>query len=652
MLTRTVVSISLLLIITSLFFFYLNGNPPVFPLDDAYIHFVYAQNLAEGHGLCFNAGEKSFGSSSPLWVAILSLCSSLGIDLYVAALVLSFLFFFVSSVLVFMLCEEIFKAPGSRLFAFMAALLYVSSGNTTWICLSGMETSLFVMLCLSCVYLYLRNGFDIITAIVAGLVVMCRVTGMFLIVPMLSVDYFKYKKFRTTILITVLIVFPYYLYQKLFAGSFFPVTARGKILTYVNRGWNIEDICCYLAAIIKYLFLYEPAFFIALLISVAGLSFMFFKKKSGTWNAAEGFILLCLWILFHVGAHAVMFRTLNQNFRYLAVIFPCLSIITVYTIYCLFDVKGKRTLAVLIVSLLVIVSFSRQMFWKGVYQKNIEHMDRVYIKCAKWIVKNTSDSRIAAFDIGIIKHISGRYVVDVGGVTDVKVHPYLRTHDVGRYIRRKSVSLVVYSRMPDCDMWSGIYRSEYDRQAVLRQSLLASFSTELYKVPSITHSFKLDVYRVDDWMSAENPRLKDLFYTGDVLGIKSSFKKITDSLELTGVDPEQSVIQITNNMPQQLVLLYYWKATDKIMEKPEIRTLFVHANSGRIIFEKKHTPTHDLFPPAEWMPGKTVRERHVIWIPDVSPPGRYEIRVGNGRTMQTFLCGSFVLEKSVLNILY
>jgi hypothetical protein len=57
-------------------------------LDDAYIFFVYARNVATGQGWSFNAGETSFGTSSVLWTLLLALPALFGIDLVQASRVL------------------------------------------------------------------------------------------------------------------------------------------------------------------------------------------------------------------------------------------------------------------------------------------------------------------------------------------------------------------------------------------------------------------------------------------------------------------------------------------------------------------------------------------------------------------------------------
>ncbi|HEV8377094.1 MAG TPA: tetratricopeptide repeat protein [Candidatus Polarisedimenticolia bacterium] len=55
------------------------------PVDDAYISYRYAENLAAGRGLVFNPGEKVEGYSNFLWVISLALCKVLGASVPVAS---------------------------------------------------------------------------------------------------------------------------------------------------------------------------------------------------------------------------------------------------------------------------------------------------------------------------------------------------------------------------------------------------------------------------------------------------------------------------------------------------------------------------------------------------------------------------------------
>jgi hypothetical protein len=48
--------------------------------DDTFIHLQYARHLSTGHGLVFNPGERVYGCTSPLWVALLADAMALGFD--------------------------------------------------------------------------------------------------------------------------------------------------------------------------------------------------------------------------------------------------------------------------------------------------------------------------------------------------------------------------------------------------------------------------------------------------------------------------------------------------------------------------------------------------------------------------------------------
>jgi hypothetical protein len=48
--------------------------------DDTFIHLHYARHLAQGLGPVFNAGERVYGCTSPLWIALIALGIKLGAD--------------------------------------------------------------------------------------------------------------------------------------------------------------------------------------------------------------------------------------------------------------------------------------------------------------------------------------------------------------------------------------------------------------------------------------------------------------------------------------------------------------------------------------------------------------------------------------------
>lgn len=56
--------------------------------DDAYITMTMARNMAQGHGLAFNADERLYVSTAPLWALLIALLRRIGIDTVVATRVL------------------------------------------------------------------------------------------------------------------------------------------------------------------------------------------------------------------------------------------------------------------------------------------------------------------------------------------------------------------------------------------------------------------------------------------------------------------------------------------------------------------------------------------------------------------------------------
>jgi len=48
--------------------------------DDTFIHLQYARHLASGAGPVFNVGERVYGCTSPLWMALIALGIRLGAD--------------------------------------------------------------------------------------------------------------------------------------------------------------------------------------------------------------------------------------------------------------------------------------------------------------------------------------------------------------------------------------------------------------------------------------------------------------------------------------------------------------------------------------------------------------------------------------------
>jgi hypothetical protein len=123
------------------------GGQSHFVPDDAFITYVYARNLAEGHGLRFNAADPDpvEGFSSPLHVGFAALAEAAGMDPVVSTRVLSLLAFLAVPVVAARVLVR--RRRGVALLAAGVAWLPLAAlPETTQHLVSGMETVLFAAL--------------------------------------------------------------------------------------------------------------------------------------------------------------------------------------------------------------------------------------------------------------------------------------------------------------------------------------------------------------------------------------------------------------------------------------------------------------------------------------------------------------------------
>lgn len=118
-----------------------------FPLDDAWIHGVYARSFAWGHGLQYNPGQQEAGSTSPLW-AMVSAPAHWLIGLGTTAVVLGVKFI---GVLLGLVCLRAItcigrKISGSAVAGCIAACLFALDPRFLFSSMSGMENTLLLAL--------------------------------------------------------------------------------------------------------------------------------------------------------------------------------------------------------------------------------------------------------------------------------------------------------------------------------------------------------------------------------------------------------------------------------------------------------------------------------------------------------------------------
>ena len=159
-------------------------DPLLMPLDDTYIHFQYARQIAHGDPLVYNPGDPATsGGTSLLYPPLLAVGYLLGFggwSLAYWALLLGVAAHLGASWLVYLIGRENPLTPTRHDgIALVLAVTYAVGGPFVWAALSGMETTLFIFLALLTLYAVQCDHFRL-AIIAATLVTLTRPEGLVL----------------------------------------------------------------------------------------------------------------------------------------------------------------------------------------------------------------------------------------------------------------------------------------------------------------------------------------------------------------------------------------------------------------------------------------------------------------------------------------
>jgi arabinofuranosyltransferase len=134
---------------------------PLQGIDDANIYFVYAKNLAEGHGFVYNpGGERVEGFTSMLWAVILGIYYMLG-PMEALALLTNFILISYSLYRLSLLADKLSTSSSSGFMSLPAwlILLFVGlvPGYLDWTLFTHMETGIWSCLLILCSVLLLEQ---------------------------------------------------------------------------------------------------------------------------------------------------------------------------------------------------------------------------------------------------------------------------------------------------------------------------------------------------------------------------------------------------------------------------------------------------------------------------------------------------------------
>lgn len=416
-----------------------------FPLDDAWIHQTYARNLAERGEWAFVAGQPSAGSTAPLWTLLLSLGYLLHVPFRLWAYALGGVSLVGTALLVARLTGRLF--PDERWALLLGGLAGVLEWHLVWAAASGMETLLFAMLALAVWEHVLaeppRRMF--LTGLLCGALLLTRpegITAAGWAALALLADAAARRRWREgwgrvalLALGTALVLAPYMALNLRLSGTLWPNTFYAKQAEYaVLRLVPLPVRLWYVATtpLIGAQALLVPGLLWGLRRGWEPLRSLLRQRTAvdGTiWSLRS--LAPLAWAATTVAIYALRLPVTYQHGRYLI---PILPVVLVYGVGGTLDLVRSarrrmlprllsRTLLAAAVVLLPIFLF----LGAQAYVRDVVFIEEEMVAVAQWLNAHTAeDARIATHDIGAIGYFARRPLLDLAGLVNPEIIPFIR----------------------------------------------------------------------------------------------------------------------------------------------------------------------------------------------------------------------------------
>jgi len=465
--------------------------------DDAYIFFRYAQNFVAGEGLAFNAGETSFGVTSVLWTLVLgAFCWISRLETVAAAKILCVLLLSGSALL---LTKLFIRRTQNLLLGLWAGFLTALHPTLLLYAVSGMEVALnlFLLSALAAAYFSEERRKFFGLGILIGLLFLTRPENVVLI-PIFAFLAFREQekigqKLAGLFIGITLMALPWELYFYFKTSLFLPPTREGKLLLFLPPlyGLNLEQF--------HQLELFDRFKLAAKVFSAffqmrSALVFLPFLLLTGYFIGRRKIALTRFWLAGAAYASGLVllfaFFFPLVKLRYFIHLYPFLIFISVLGIFHLWTLIRNRSrffgslfwaragVAALFLTIPLAGYVSARKYAGEVTKQEVR------TEVGQWLKANSPiQARVALEPIGAIGYYSGRYIVDLGGLVQPEVWPYMadghrsRTDSLLSFLERENVDyLIDYSHHP----WAGRVVDSFPEKFILVAQIRSIYSTPLY----------------------------------------------------------------------------------------------------------------------------------------------------------------------------
>ncbi len=401
-----------------------------FPLDDSWIHQVYARSIAWGQGLAYNTGELEAGSTSPLWSIINAplhwgdmLWGPKGVVFLAKLLGLSLACIAIRSG---MRLIEIFS--NNKKLALYTSLLWAIDPRFVYSSLSGMENNLLLALWMGGTLLFASRRY-LGAFLLFSLMPVTRPEGL-VIVPLSLLAYYwmergalnprRWMGYACFLLIPV----------ALWVGFCLRVTGHPLPNTFyvkaVSSGLTLRS---WVAA---YYIVSSQGFLASFLLCTTGLAGLIFAIRKAKWTRSMAAALLLLpgAAVLYLGG-TIISRELDIIGYYFSRWLDPPALLLTWLVclgLCLFFetvLRQERSLrktalvtllasAILLGSPVFFLSTSER---RRVYSQDCRAIYTLDVLPGKWLAEHTpKGSSVAVEDAGATRYFSNRYILDLHGL--------------------------------------------------------------------------------------------------------------------------------------------------------------------------------------------------------------------------------------------